>query len=377
LLDIEKNQTKILLDDFAYDAQTSFETNHFEFVFLSNKVGWVWDFSKESVGIGLTYSHNLGSSENEISKFLLDVSYGTSFNKLCLIGNVGFLHEDYRMNIKRQILPDFFSSFMNEQLFINTRLIYDTESGLTPFAEVGLIYRIPKDNFSAQTSFHVSMGCQFNLNKQNHLTDINSFGSDMLTVNSVYNVSLPTLGPGTPIAEKPNIYLYPEKTQKINIQICTTNTQKVIKSMPNYDNGWNVIISSDGLIDSKYRYLFYEANLERYPKVTKGWCIQNNQIREFFNATLEKYGFNEHEIKDFVEYWSNNLHDSEYYFVYPLIAKDLERIMPIKIEPSPDSLLRVWFVIESVNKDRMLEEPQISSFERKGFIVAEWGVILK
>ena len=45
----------------------------------------------------------------------------------------------------------------------------------------------------------------------------------------------------------------------------------------------------------------------------------------------------------------------------------------LDITPKPDSVLRVFMAYKAIDKPIEIEEPIITSFERNGFTVVEWG----
>ena len=90
---------------------------------------------------------------------------------------------------------------------------------------------------------------------------------------------------------------------------------------------------------------------------------------------MPKYGLNQTEIKDFLEYWLDRLpeYDSPYFAIKPMLNDELDEICPIQITPNPDKILRLWFSFTPVNNKIEIEKPHISFFERTGFVAVEWG----
>ncbi len=174
--------------------------------------------------------------------------------------------------------------------------------------------------------------------------------------------------------DKPNIYLYPEV--QCDVEVYLRPNGKITKSIPEYNNGWKVSIKPTGLIDEKYNFLFYEALVDvEIPN--SGWCIAMNEFNDFFKTLLQKYGLNDMEIKDFIEYWSKRLEGASHYCIYILVNDDLKDICPITINPEPDNMLRVWFIFVPVEDIKSMTNPKISEFNRDGFDVVEWGGILR
>ena len=175
-------------------------------------------------------------------------------------------------------------------------------------------------------------------------------------------------------SEKPNIYLYPE--EECIVEVALKPNGKITKSIPEYNDGWKVHIKPSGIINNEYTFLFYEAEVNvGIPE--SGWCIDVNELNNFFRNILVDYGLNETEIKDFIEYWSKRLNRSSYYCIYPLLNDDLINICSISIDPKPDNILRLWFIFTPVEQYKTLDKPIIPVFSRKGFEVIEWGGILQ
>jgi len=173
--------------------------------------------------------------------------------------------------------------------------------------------------------------------------------------------------------DKPNIYFYPEQECVVDVHIKPNG--KITKSIPEYGNGWNVTVTSQGLIDDQYNFLFYEAKVNvNTPE--EGWCVAKADLKTFFSKLLLEYGLNQTEINDFIEYWTERLTDSQYYTVHPLINNDIDPVCPISIDPKPDNLLRLWFVFIPQKENVKLPAPVVSAFQRNGFHVVEWGGIL-
>jgi hypothetical protein len=93
---------------------------------------------------------------------------------------------------------------------------------------------------------------------------------------------------------------------------------------------------------------------------------------------LASYGFSDQEIIDFIDYWIPLFKDKEYYTIYPQTNVEIDQVISINFSTSPDKILRLFYLVKgSDNKPIIeLEKPIIPAFERTGFYVAEWGVLL-
>jgi hypothetical protein len=74
-------------------------------------------------------------------------------------------------------------------------------------------------------------------------------------------------------------------------------------------------------------------------------------------------------VADFVDFWDAAWLVRRPVTVYP----QLENLPPLRIEPPPDHLARVWFVVEDGCAPG-LAEPELPVFDRTGYHAAEWGL---
>jgi len=179
---------------------------------------------------------------------------------------------------------------------------------------------------------------------------------------------------------KPNIYLYPTEKSQINIKLSFPMGGKIVTSIPAYVNGWTVNVNTSGIINDKYEYLFYESDQPDVWQLTEGWVINKSELTTFFTDNMLKHGFNEREIKDFLDYWIPRLTDLDYYEIYPQESNIIETAIKLEIYKNPDNVLRLFYLIKGVvsNSNNKISIPsETLQFNRSGFSVTEWGVILK
>ncbi|MDD5360540.1 MAG: hypothetical protein PHN88_00290 [Ignavibacteria bacterium] len=173
--------------------------------------------------------------------------------------------------------------------------------------------------------------------------------------------------------KKPAVYLYPESDIKVNVQIAVNG--KLTFTEPLYKDGWEVNATSNGLIDDKYDYLFYEADLNKVDLPSEGWIVSYNELENWFNENLPSMGLNKKETEQFKEYWLKNLKKSNYYEIRLLGSDFLSANMKLVVTPEPQSILRLNFHFKPVSEKTQLTAPTISKFTRTGFTVVEWGGI--
>jgi len=182
------------------------------------------------------------------------------------------------------------------------------------------------------------------------------------------------------VVYKPNIYLYPTEKSKIRVNLNFPLGGKIIKSIPVYGNGWLIDVDTSGLINNNYEYLFYESVQPDIWQLNEGWTIKRSELKGFFTDNMLKHGFYGREIKDFLDYWIPRLIDFQYYEIYPQESDIIEKAIKLKVSKTPDSVLRLFYLIRGVNSDsnNNINLPSENPlFKRSGFCVTEWGVILK
>ena len=178
--------------------------------------------------------------------------------------------------------------------------------------------------------------------------------------------------------EKPNIYLYPESRTDVRVTLLDQN--QITVSIPEYpEGGWRVSAEPDGkLTDAngrEYGYLFYESNIPDYPfQYENAFYLPADEREESFERILALYGLKETEIEDFKEYWCSRLEKGKNYYMYPQLNEACDMVSPLVITPTPDSVLRLWFVYKETDAEKPeITEPKAESFIREGFTVVEWG----
>ena len=204
---------------------------------------------------------------------------------------------------------------------------------------------------------------------------------------------------------KPVVYLYPEKTTDVHLSFAssiTLNTQ-----IPFYHDGWFVKAQSDGKltdlqpqytdctkIDSSkfgseyavnacktnsYPYIYWSGkSLENpYPKVDGGWIVEKNNLQKFMDEKLKEIGLTEKESTDMTSYWVTKMKEknSAYYRISFLTTNQMNKFIPMNVNPLPDSVLRVFLDYKALsNKPSVEPQPQqFNKFTRNGFTLVEWG----
>ncbi len=181
------------------------------------------------------------------------------------------------------------------------------------------------------------------------------------------------------VVRKPNIYLYPEETTDVSVNLNFPTGGGVTVSEPMYVDGWYVTASPEGWLTTPegrgYGYLFFEADPPDEWQRMSGWLIDGEDLAGFFDENLRAYGFNDREVGDFIEYWEPRLTANQY-AVFPQLNEEIEPLIGLDVYPEPDSVLRLYYyLVADPILGGLLGEPEIPTFEREGFTVVEWGVV--
>jgi len=189
----------------------------------------------------------------------------------------------------------------------------------------------------------------------------------------VYKKMCATNDPGHTVVKKPAVYLYPSETMNVSVQVNVNG--HLTFTDPDYNTGWNVNVTPTGLIDNKYDYLFYEADLKKIELPNEGWIVEYDNLKTWFEEYLPKLGLNKKEKEQFEEYWLGKLRAANYYDIRILDNKFLSENMDLIINPKPETLLRLNFYFQPLSVKTELTAPEIKEVTRKGFTVVEWGGI--
>ncbi len=178
---------------------------------------------------------------------------------------------------------------------------------------------------------------------------------------------------------KPNIYIYPEEEINLNVTLEFPKGGKVVVSIPEYGNGWDISVDKQGKINDEFDYLFYESSQPDVWQLEEGWVITRAYLYDFFVENMSEFGFVGREIQDFTDYWIPRLTASEFYAIYPQDKQIIDRVIELNTSKEPDNILRLFYVIQETDEqtNTNLTEPKIEPFKREGFFITEWGVVLK
>ena len=93
----------------------------------------------------------------------------------------------------------------------------------------------------------------------------------------------------------------------------------------------------------------------------------------FLEEKLATLGLNERESEEFIVYWLPKLEANEYNYIRFATEEEIGSNMPLDINPNPDTLIRVLMIFKGLDDPIEVEDQQLITPERKGFVAVEWG----
>lgn len=173
-------------------------------------------------------------------------------------------------------------------------------------------------------------------------------------------------------SDAPNLYLYPTTPSTLSVRLPRPERLKATDP-PYLGHGWEVAAWPDGRLSTQAGprdFLFYEvrvalADFQR----SAGWCSARSQALADMETAMATVGFLDREIADFAEFWDRELPAAPWLTVYP--QRDPA---PPDIEPRPDHLLQLWFLVE--RGCAPVDAPDLAPTPRRAYHAADWGVVL-
>ena len=184
--------------------------------------------------------------------------------------------------------------------------------------------------------------------------------------------------------DKPVIYLYPEKDDfEVSVKVSMDKEEGEITSrypviQDNENNTWLVKANRNGELfynERKHYYLFWECFFNKDFCMEEGFVIEGKESYEFFEEKLEYLGFKEKEANDFITYWCPKMEHSKYVLI-KFQGEEYEERAPLKIEPKPDCVKRIFVTFKLLEEEVSVPIQNIDEFKienRDGFFVLEWG----
>lgn len=179
----------------------------------------------------------------------------------------------------------------------------------------------------------------------------------------------------------PLIYLYPQSPTPITLKI----NSPLISPKLSLNNGyWSTVASPDGTLTTldgnRYRFIPYEFLRNDFKRPEKGFIVEGNRLEEYLkNELWPKLGLTDKEIEDYWVDTKPRVKSSPYYFVSLIDRSEIDRVLPMEVNPKPDTILRnMTYILPLPSEPAItpvpLENEKLIAPERKGFTVLENGV---
>ena len=176
---------------------------------------------------------------------------------------------------------------------------------------------------------------------------------------------------------KPIIYIYP--TEETEVSIKAGYPERFTCTYPKYEGGWKVLAKPNGdLKDLKTGRNLYSLYWEGQDRVQlednkEGFIVRGENVSRFLEEKLEILGLNERESEEFIVYWLPILEKNEYNYIRFFEKEEIDEIMPLEINPKPETLIRIIMGWKGLDKEIEVNEQQLEKVERKGYTIVEWG----
>ena len=184
-----------------------------------------------------------------------------------------------------------------------------------------------------------------------------------------------------PNACEPMVYLYPPQKEDIHVRL--GEGVVLINSYPAYHQGWFVSAQPDGELTDlgtgrRHPYLFWEGHSYIPPSSTTGFVVKSSDVPIFLEDILPKLGLNAREARDFITAWSPKLNQSPYYFITFIDRSVIDHLYPLRIDPPPDNVIRVFMDFSPLSEPISVQPPALTPApQRRGFTAVEWGVLVR
>jgi hypothetical protein len=179
---------------------------------------------------------------------------------------------------------------------------------------------------------------------------------------------------------KPVIYLYPEKTQSVEVRLSVDGDLLAQYPRMNVESGWRVLAAPDGSLREpngtrRYPYLFWEAHRATPFDIdpARAYLVKREEVPGFLERAAAAYGLNDKEQTDFVSYWIGALQSNPVSLVQFLDADTYGRYARMTVEPKPTTLIRLFMIFKRASGREKVGMPPLPSLKRRGFTVVEWG----
>jgi hypothetical protein len=176
---------------------------------------------------------------------------------------------------------------------------------------------------------------------------------------------------------KPVIYLYPTREETVTVRLGYRG--RLTSTSPQIDptlRGWSVRARPDGaIVDGQGRswpYLVWEGVGPSHFDMTRGFVVAGTETDSFLCTSLARLGLDATESAEFRRYWVPKMRGNRYNLVH-FDGPAYERLAPMSVDPSPDTMLRVFMVYRPLEAPAAVRPQLLWAPTRAGFTLVEWG----
>ena len=178
------------------------------------------------------------------------------------------------------------------------------------------------------------------------------------------------------VVKKPIVYFYPEKEMDLSVKY--VNEDKLLTTYPKYNGGWDIHLNEDGtfVTDANNReyYALYFDELPNYRcTFEEGFYVNKDNAINFLEEKMDFIGYTNREVDEFMMYWLPILESNKHSLVYFEQTEERNEECPLIFSTNPDTLIRTIIHIKKVDGEVNIPEQQLKHYDRKGFVVTDWG----
>ncbi|MCB9670204.1 MAG: hypothetical protein H6734_12075 [Alphaproteobacteria bacterium] len=174
---------------------------------------------------------------------------------------------------------------------------------------------------------------------------------------------------------KPVVYLYPEVPTDVVVRVEPDGPLTAVYPALQ-DGAWSVRAHPDGRLvqgDRTHRYLFWESEAPAFDlDPADAHLVAREHAVGFLETLCDRNGLEDTVCGDLVTYWLPELQAHPYTLVaFP--GEAYTRWAPLTVEPRPDAVVRLYFVLQGLEEPVRVGSPPLPSADPSGFTVVEWG----
>lgn len=175
---------------------------------------------------------------------------------------------------------------------------------------------------------------------------------------------------------KPVIYLYPEETTEVSVEVGFTSGGRLTCTYPEYDSGWSVTAHPDGTLfdndGNEYYCLYWEGEGSASYDMSRGWCVAGEDTADFLREKLIYIGLTPREANEFIIYWLPIMQENKYN-VISFHTDEYVSEVPLTVSPAPDTQIRVFMTYAASDAAIEIQPQELPQYQRNGFTLVEWG----